>query len=167
MKSLKMRFILAILLLLCSITITTAAPDCYKLHVSSTQHNDYGLSFPVTYKFSIPAGESGLVTYRKTHLSDEWAIMTSKTSADFFNNIEAVRYDYVNNAVYVSTAFSSDSDDIYIKICNNEREQVGTYQGIPRFYDDRKAGVIYSMESLHVLVDCLLLNHSGTTYKGK
>jgi len=39
---------------------TNTTYQTYHLSVDSTIHNDYGLSYPVTYEFLIPSGSSGL-----------------------------------------------------------------------------------------------------------
>ena len=105
-------------------------------------HIDYGLTYPVTYEFSIPQNSENLNAYRKYKDSQNWNLIEKKTSNDFFNGIEAVRFDYDGNIGYVSVGFSILSDTIYIKIENNINENTNApFKRISEYYDNRKAAV--------------------------
>lgn len=105
-------------------------------------HIDYGLTYPVTYEFSIPQNSENLNAYRKYKDSQDWNLIEKKTSNDFFNGIEAVRFDYDGNIAYVSVGFSILSDTIYIKIENNINENTNApFKRISEYYDNRKAAV--------------------------
>jgi hypothetical protein len=118
------------------------APTSFHILVNSTQHNNYGLGYPVTYIFAIPQDSSNLKAYKRHSATSEWTQLTEKTSNDFFNGIECVRFDYTNNKAYVSVAFSSDSDDIYIKITDSAGNLVNNVLlGFTEYYDNRKAVV--------------------------
>ena len=110
--------------------------------VDSQIHLDYGLSYPITYEFIIPQGSENLNVYRKYKSSQDWNLIDEKTHDDFFNGIEAVRFDYDENTAYVSVAFSVISDTIFIKIENNTDENVNaSFMGICEYYDNRQAVV--------------------------
>jgi hypothetical protein len=80
--------------------------------------------------------------YIETH---DWTQIAEKTSSDFFNGIEAVRFDYANNMAYVSVAFGSFCDEIQLKVTDNSDEIVPvTYQGICEYYDNRDSAVTSS-----------------------
>ena len=68
-------------------------------------HIDFGLSYPVTYEINIPNGSQNLKAYRKYSSSQNWNLIDKKTSDDFFNGIEAVRFDYDEQKVYISLGF--------------------------------------------------------------
>ena len=105
-------------------------------------HIDYGLTYPVTYEFSIPQNSENLNAYRKYKDSQDWNLIEKKTSNDFFNGIEAVRFDYDGNIAYVSVRFSILSDTIYIKIENNINENTNApFKRISEYYDNRRAAV--------------------------
>tara|TARA_B110000014_G_scaffold51535_1_gene34498 strand:- start:1533 stop:2705 length:1173 start_codon:yes stop_codon:yes gene_type:complete len=105
-------------------------------------HIDYGLTYPVTYEFSIPQNSENLNAYRKYKDSHDWNLIEEKTSNDFFNGIEAVRFDYDGNIAYVSVGFSILSDTIYIKIENNINENTNApFKRISEYYDNRQAAV--------------------------
>ena len=106
-----------------------------------SSHNDFGLSYPVTYVFSIPADSTGLIAYKRYNQSTEWTQLPKKTSTDYFNGIEAVRFDYPNNTAYVSAAFGPESNDLYLKIVDSNSTQVGKYIKTAKYYDNRRAVV--------------------------
>ena len=69
-------------------------------------HIDYGLAYPVTYEFIIPPDSDNLLSYRRFQSTQDWSQMVEKTAEDFFNGIEAVRFDYDDNMDYISIGFS-------------------------------------------------------------
>ena len=87
--------------------------------IDSQTHIDYGLAYPVTYEFAIPSNSNNLQIHRRFKSNQNWSQIIEKTTDDFFNGIEAVRFDYDNNIAYVSIGFSDISDSIFIKITNN------------------------------------------------
>jgi hypothetical protein len=117
-------------------------PYAYRFTIPSTIHDDYGLGYPVTYVFSVPQGSFNLKAYKR--VSSQWIQLTEKTSNDFFNGIECVRFDYNNNLAYVSVAFLSDADYVDIKITNENDESVALFVKIAEYYDNRKAVVVAS-----------------------
>ncbi len=121
-------------------------PDYYKFSVSSTDHNNYGLSYPITYEFIVPPCSSNLKAYKKYTEDGSWTEIIEKTSDDFFNGIEAVRFDYENNVAYVSVAFDANSDDLYLKIVDEQGNSVGIYSQISKYYDNRKCAVTCSVD---------------------
>lgn len=118
-----------------------------KLFVDSTTHNDYGLAYPITHEFSIPSGSANLQVFKRYSTNQTWTQIAEKTNNDFFNGIEAVRFDYSGNKVYVSVAFDSSSDEIYLKATNAEDQTIDlTYIGIPEYYDNRKAAALFTAD---------------------
>lgn len=119
----------------------------HQLHTNTSNHLNYGLSYPLTYEFSIPIGSSGLKAYKRYSSSDNWIQITEKTSNDFFNGIEAARFDYANNQAYISVAYNSNSDNIFVKITDSSGNSVNTtYNQIDNYYDNRSAVVLATMD---------------------
>ncbi|MBT4928129.1 hypothetical protein HON17_07905 [bacterium] len=109
---------------------------------NSQSHLDYGLSYPVTYEFSISDFDGELNVYRKNEKNQDWTVMNEKNSTDFFNGIEVVRFDNNEDKAYISVGFSIISDSIFIKIARNQNSStVGSFLKICEFYDNRKAVV--------------------------
>ncbi|SVD44638.1 uncharacterized protein METZ01_LOCUS397492, partial [marine metagenome] len=110
--------------------------------IDAQTHIDYGLAYPVTYEFIIPAGSDGLQSHRRFQVTHDWSQMIEKTSEDFFNGIEAVRFDYDENTAYVSVGFSEFSDSIFIKLTDNDGNSIeATYSAMSQYYDNRDAAV--------------------------
>lgn len=119
----------------------------YKISIDSTKHNDYGLGYPVTYAFAIPAEASNLRAYKRHSQEENWIPMIEKTSHDFFNGIECARFDYDSNIAYISVAFSATSDNIYIKITDQNDNVIPTaFIKTAKYYDNRKAAVVASAD---------------------
>ena len=110
--------------------------------IESQTHIDFGLSYPVTYEVDIPNGFQNLNAYRKYSSSQNWNLIDKKTSDDFFNGIEAVRFDYDKQKVYISVGFSSISDTIFIKLEDDDGNIVSSsIEKICEYYDNRHAAV--------------------------
>ena len=128
--------------------ITQAEQQSIKITVDSAAHTDYGLSYPITYKFSIPAVATNLTAYEKKALSDAWTQLPTKTTDDFFNGINAVRFDYTNDFAYVSVAFGDTSDIIYLIF----KDSTGTllsnvsFVKITDYYDNRVATCVITAD---------------------
>jgi len=106
-------------------------------------HLQFGCLYPMTYQIDIPPGSHGFRALEKHQLSESaWLQVAEKTSADTFNAIEAVRFDYPNNRAYVSAAFSGASDSLLLRIVDSLNGPVAiSYSGISTYYDNRKAVV--------------------------
>ena len=110
--------------------------------IDSQIHIDFGLSYPITYELSIPTNSFDLVSYVKFKSEQNWSPIAEKTSSDFFNGIEAVRYSYDENIAYVSIGFSELSDSIFVKIIDSEENNVNSsFIRISQYYDNRDAVV--------------------------
>jgi len=110
--------------------------------LNHTLHVQYGCSYPLTYQLDIPPGSAGLSAKRRYAGNDAWALLPTKTSQDFFNAIEAVRFDYGSGKAYASVAFSPATDSVFIQIVDSLANPVVVqYDGICRLYDNRFAAV--------------------------
>lgn len=117
------------------------------ISVDPETHINYGFAYPVTYKIGIPSGSSNLSAIRRFSNTQEWTTITEKHSNNFFNGIEAVRFDYSTSTAFVSAAFSSEEDFLFIKIVNEENRSIPiSYQEICTYYDDRDATVTSSAD---------------------
>ena len=124
------------------LTINIDAQNEVIVSVDSQIHIDYGLSYPITYEFDIPQGLENLNAYRKYRSSQDWNLIDEKTDDDFFNGIEAVRFDYNENIAYISVGFSIISDSIFIRIVNSTNENINaSYMRMSEYYDNREAVV--------------------------
>ena len=112
------------------------------ISVDNQVHIDYGLSYPITYEFTIPEDIESLKAYRKFQLEQNWELIEEKTDEDFFNGMEAIRFDYDENIAFLSIGFSSISDSIFLKITDVDENGINTpYIGTSEYYDNRTAAV--------------------------
>ncbi len=109
----------------------------FQVVIDSTAHQRFGLYYPVTYMFQIPAGSSNLSAQYRYNQGDSWSSLPVLTSADFFNGINAARFDYSNNVAYLSIAFSPALDVIYLRVLNGASEVSLTYLSIIRLRSKR------------------------------
>ena len=110
--------------------------------VETQTHLDFGLSYPITYELNLPSNSQNLNAYRKYNSSQSWNLVDKKTSDDFFNGIEAARFDYDGNKAYISVQFSSLSDTLFIKLEDNDGNIVSSFiEKICEYYDNRRAAV--------------------------
>jgi hypothetical protein len=117
------------------------------ISVDPALHQKFGLSYPVTYILSIPSGSSGLAAYKRYGAVATWVPLATRTSSDFFNGVEAVRFDYGANLAYVSVTFDSTSDDIYLRIVDGGGQPVNiAFQSISKYYDNRQAAVTFTAD---------------------
>ena len=65
--------------------------------IDQQAHLDYGLAYPMTYEFYMPNGGNEYSTFLRYRSGDNWIEVVEKTSDDFFNGIEAVRFDYTES----------------------------------------------------------------------
>ena len=130
------------------LSITVTGSNAFIVVIDSAIHQRYGFAYPMTYRLNIPTGSSGLHVQRKYTTSSGWSSnIPEKTTTDSFNAIEAVRFDYTNKIAYVSTAFSSASDSLFIQIINTTLNPIAlTFGGISKYYDNRVAAVTVSSD---------------------
>jgi hypothetical protein len=128
-----------------------AITKIYEIAVDSAAHANYGLGYPVTYKFGIPVELStGCKVYKSVDDGGTWTPLTTKTSADLFNGIECARFDYANHYVYISVSLPGDRDYLHICLVNSGHSQTMTFSSIPQYYDNRKCAAIQTHDEIRV-----------------
>lgn len=121
--------------------------DIFRAVIDSMIHEDYGVAYPLTYIVTFPDGIPASKCQKRTSSNAAWIEILEKDSTDFFNGIEAVRYDRFNNRAYVSAAFGADSDTLQLIFQDGMGNPVSAhYEGLTPYYDNRKAGVICSAD---------------------
>ena len=124
------------------VKVSFSEQNSFVISVDAQTHIDYGLSYPLTYVFTMPQNANNLRSHVKFKNNSDWSLLTEKTSSEFFNGEEVVRFDYVNAKAYVSVGFSDLSDSIYIRIDNAFGENINfLFDGISQYYDNRDAVV--------------------------
>jgi hypothetical protein len=88
----------------------------FKISINHNDHETYGVSYPITYVFNIPQNWTSGHVYCRFKDGGSWALMENKNSGDFFNGINASRFDFSGHKIYISIAFNHMSDYFYLQI---------------------------------------------------
>jgi hypothetical protein len=105
-------------------------------------HINYGFLYPVTYKVRFSEIAYPRNVFKKNGVSDAWSPIITKTEYEFFNGIEAARFDYNSHSAFISIAFSSITDSLFFKICDSAGNNIlFNFEGICKYYDNRDAVV--------------------------
>lgn len=130
-------------------TLADSSENVFKISISQSDIDTYGMRYPITYTFNIPSYD-GINCYRKNTTSANWIELTEKSSSNahgpttVVNGEEIVRFDYSNDTAYVSIGFPVEQNYTYIKFENPNGVNIVdscSYDGIPLYYDNRKAAV--------------------------
>lgn len=117
------------------------------VHVDPALHQRFGLAYPVTYILPLGADEPGLHAWVRYDSVSAWTALTEKQAGDFFNGIDAVRFDHAADIAYVSATLSAGSDDLHIRITTAAGTPVAvSYGGVAHYYDNRTAAVLVSID---------------------
>lgn len=114
----------------------------YTAQISSSDAQNYGFHYPITYCFSLPQANEYAVWCKYDDTT--WQRLPIKSSSDFFNGIEAARFDYTTLQLYVSVAFKGRTR-LSIGMDGNNVEQI-QFAGIAKYYDNRKATVMVNFD---------------------
>ena len=129
------------------VTIMPGADNHMSVVIDPQIHQDYGVTYPLTYEFSLPQGASGLRAYKRHSSAAEWIQLPDMTSDDFFNAVEVVRFEYASGRALVSVGFAAVSDTICLKVTDSLGQNAPiTFNRICRYYDDRVAVVSCSAD---------------------
>ncbi len=132
-----MRTLMRVCMVLCSVSIVDAAADpasnVFEVSIDASLHEKWGFEYPVTYIFTLTEDASGVNVFKR--VDGIWVQLEEKTSNDFFNGVEAVRFDYSTNKAYVSVGFGN-TNNIQFKF---ENVTPANYDSIAEYYDDREA----------------------------
>jgi len=100
-----------------SVTSTGAGQDkIFRIDIGSVNHQNYGISYPITYVFDIPSSWTTVDAYYRYRETDAWTVMTRKKSDEYFNGVQTLRFNFTEHKAYVSVAFSELSDTIYLQL---------------------------------------------------
>lgn len=145
--------------------VDTTARSEVRFLIDSDFHTRFGLAFPVTYIIGIPRGIAGLTAFTRYDTNAAWVPLPTKTSNDFFNDSQVVRFDTSEGIAYVSASFAPESDFLAIRITDSAGTAIGlSYEGIARYYDNRNAAVLVSIDDWKAMTDSLF-RHATTVLR--
>ena len=137
------RGVIAVLLLLSMLAATTGCSDptstAFKVSIDATSHQKYGLTYPVTYKFTIPSSLSDARAYKQS--GGAWSQLPTCAPSDFFNGIEAARFDYEDDCAYLAASFGAgDNFDLCVTDAGGNMQSI-SFVEICEYYDNRRCVV--------------------------
>lgn len=136
------------------IKVQVTPADELAIVVDPDIHDDYGLAYPMTYVITYPSGTKPLTASYRYSSADNWNELSVKTSSDYFNGIEAVRFEDSENTAYISVPFSEAGDSVYVRLSTTAGDNISpTYKGIAKYYDNRTAMVTASADDWHQWFD--------------
>ena len=122
--------------------------------VAPEDHVTYGFAYPLTHILLIPSGSNGLTAYRRYSVRDPWTPLVEKHAGDLFDGIDAVRFDYGHARAYVSIAFPSTSDSVFVRITDAGGAAIASsHEGLAKYYDNRAAAVVVTADDWWVYTD--------------
>ncbi len=129
------------------LNFTFVTPNELTIVTQAQFHQQYGLTYPITYQIDFASGLTGLKVNEKHLLSEPWVLVPEKNPGDLFDAIEAVRFDYATHTAYISASFNSQSDSLFLELVDSLNNPVTfSYGGISKYYDNRKAVVTISSD---------------------
>jgi len=121
----------------------TNGNNSFEITMDETLWNKWEFKYPVTYVFDLSGVPIDAGVLRRDDPSDPWEPLEEKTSSDFFNGIECVRFESSENKAYVSVGFNT-SNTIYLQFQNIPFVD---YDSIAKYYDNRKAAYTLSNDN--------------------
>jgi len=103
----------------------------FKINISSTDRQHYGAKYPITYVFDIPPSWITANANYRFRETDSWTPLEAKTSSDFFNGINAVRFDFTDHKAYISIGFSDVSNEIFLQILPEDYRPIADFTASP------------------------------------
>lgn len=132
-----------------NLSISQLCSDEFVITTDSQFHQDYGLQYPITYKYKILSNIEFVRVFKKYHLNDEWQEIQTQADTAFYNGIETIRYEPIDNEFYLSVALIHSSDSLFIRLANQDKQCIqASFDGICEYYDDRKAVVTASIDDI-------------------
>jgi hypothetical protein len=85
------------------------------------------VAYPITYVFNIPQNWTNGYVYYRHNESQPWRRVLKTSSDVLFNGITASRFNFSDHKAYVSVAFASGNDHVYVKILPQKQQSPGGF----------------------------------------
>jgi len=140
----------------------TPTPSVFRLSIDKTLWKKWSFKYPVTYVFNLSQAPRNAKVMWRSSINDSWAPLCVKKESDFFNGVDAVRFDKTNKKAYVSVGYKT-SHIIYLAFKNIATV---TYDFTAKYYDNRKAAYTLSMDNWGMNNKRDLPRSAGSSYPG-
>jgi hypothetical protein len=118
-------------------------PNDFNISIGEQMRAKWGAEYPVTYVFRVSDISPDTAVLRRDGDSESFRPLERKTSEDFFNGVECVRFKQTQNTGYVSVGFGK-TDRIQLKF--SDAGPV-TFERVANYYDARKAAFTLSNDN--------------------
>ena len=118
-------------------------PNGFSISIDERMRDKWGFEYPVTYVFQVSDISRQTTVLRRDADSEAWRPLERKTSEDFFNGVECVRFDPAGGKAHVSVGFAT-TERIQLKF--RDAGSV-TFDQVARYYDARKAAFTLSLDN--------------------
>ena len=140
--SMTMQASIGMLLLLFSSAFGEQRND-FSIAIDERMREKWGFEYPVTYLFHVSDISQQTTVLRRDADSEPWRPLERKTSEDFFNGVECVRFEPAERRVQVSVGFWK-TDRIQLKFTDAGSVSFDT---VAKYYDGRKAAFTLSNDN--------------------
>ena len=128
-----------------SITLLRFENNKFGAILNSEIHENYGCKYPITYEFSVSNLDSAIAVTKSIMKNESGEYIPLRSRIENFNAVEALRIDMENNLIYLSIAFTEESDSVFIQFSENYEI---TFNQISKYYDNRKAVVTSTLDDV-------------------
>ncbi len=119
--------------------------NTYIITLDHQIHDNYGGKYPITYEFSTDNLDSGLTALTSNSINQPGDLVPLRSRAENFNSVEALRLEMDNQKIYLSVAFTEESDSLIIQFSDGYSTR---FDGISPYYDNRFAVVTSSLDDV-------------------
>lgn len=126
-----------------SSSVSAETPSDFDISIDAQMRDKWGCEYPVTYVFGLSDISGQTTVLRCDADSEPWRPLERKTSDDFFNGVECVRFEQAEGKAYVSVGFGK-TDRIQLRFAN---AGTVTFDAVAKFYDGRKSAFSLSNDN--------------------
>ncbi len=117
--------------------------NTFGISIDEEMRAKWGFEYPVTYVFRASNVSPRTTVLCRDTESESWSPLERRTSQDFFNGVECVRFDGAEGKAYVSVGFGK-TERIELRFLNAGSVSFDT---VAKYYDDRKAAYTLSNDN--------------------
>jgi hypothetical protein len=122
---------------------SAAGDETFTLSVDRAQWAKWGFRYPVTFVFDVTGLTPEVGAARRDVGSAWWSRLQENTAEEFFNGVEAVRFDPAASKAYVSVGFH-DEPRMELQIRGVASAK---FASVAPYYDNRKAAYTLSIDN--------------------
>jgi hypothetical protein len=115
----------------------------FTISIDEAMQAKWGFRYPVTYVFRVAGATGDSDVLRRDEASGEWVALDKRSSDEFLNGVECVRFNPAENRAYVSVGFG-EGHTIELEFAGVDS---AAFDSVARYYDNRKAAYTLSNDN--------------------